>query len=389
LVERSILPRIIQHEYEIGALMTLGAKIKGEPLTFDVADPSIDTPSHIKKAMIEALCRPDATHYTRIRGLPEFVTSVSEFYHRFGVQVDPNDEVLATAGSGEGLYIVFASMIAPKDEFILPNPTFPTYFALLDILGGVAKSVPTKADFHLDTDAIRKEVTRKTKAIVLCNPNNPTGAVYDKPELKEVLEIAEENDLIIISDENYCQLIYDDKEYHTIASLPNAMERTIVVSGLSKAYAMTGWRLGFVIAKKEFTELFEKLAFEITGSVNTAVQYAGAEALRTKNNIIAEIVNQYDRKRELTVRLLKEAGLRCHMPEGGFEAFPQIPTGFKDSMEFAKFLVERVGVLVKPGRFFGPEGRKHFRVVYCKDEKVIEEGLKRIKEALASPLGKQ
>ncbi|MDA4128839.1 MAG: pyridoxal phosphate-dependent aminotransferase [Thaumarchaeota archaeon] len=383
-VQDFILPRLRDHDYEIATIRTLQAKIKSEPLNFATADPVIDTPPHIKKAMIEALRRPDASHYARIRGLPEFVTAVSEFYRRFDVRVDPMSQIVVTNGAGEALYIVFASITAPGDEFILPNPTFPNYASILELQGGKPRFVPVRTDFHLDPEAIRKGVTRRTKAIVICTPNNPTGAVYDRSELEEVLEIARGNNLLLISDESYSQVTYDGKEHVSIASLRKAMERTIVVNGLSKAYAMTGWRLGYIIARSELTEQFEKLAFEIRGSVNTAVQYAGIAALRTPKTIIDRIVRGYDRRRRLAVQLLREAGLECHIPEGGFETFPKIPSNFKNSMDFAGFLAERASVLVKPGNYFGPQGKSNFRLVFCKDEDTIVEGIKRIKEAIGS-----
>ena len=383
-VEDFILPRLRKHDYEIGAMRSLRAKIKSEPLNFSTADPTIDTPAHIKRAMVEALRRPDAAHYTRIRGLPDFVNAVSEFYGKFDVQVDPMAEVVATGGVGEALYIVFAAIIAPRDEFILPNPTFPNYASILELQGGIPRFVPVRPDFHLDPEAISEAVTDRTKAIVICTPNNPTGAVYDRRELEEVSAIARDNNLLVISDESYSQVTYDGKKHVSTASLRKAMERTIVVNGLSKVYAMTGWRLGYIIARRELTEQFEKLAFEIRGSVNTAVQYAGIAALRTPQKIIDSIVRGYDRRRRLTIRLLRDAGFECHIPEGGFEAFPRIPNGFKDSMDFARFLAERAGVLVKPGSYFGPKGKSNFRVVFCKDENTIVEGLKKIKETMGS-----
>ncbi len=381
--QQIILPRVREHEYEIDTLMGLGARAKGDLISFDVADPSSDTPAHVKKAMVEALKRSDATHYSRIRGLPEFVESVSNFYHsKFGLKINAQGEVLATVGSGEALYIAFASTVSPGDEFILPNPTFPNYSSLLHLLGGIPKFVPVKEDFHLDADAISDAITNKTRAIVLCTPNNPTGAVYDRRELKKVLEIAEEKNLFVLSDENYSRVTYDGRRHFTIASLPNAMERTIVVNGLSKVYAMTGWRLGYLIARSDLIEQFEKIAYEIHGSVNTAVQYAGAAALRSPKRLIDGIVRQYDRRRRLMVELLKDAGLDCHYPEGGFEAFPKIPDWFNDSMEFTKFLVDKARVLVKPGIYFGPAGEKHVRLVYCGTEELIAKGLRRMKKAL-------
>jgi aminotransferase len=381
--DKFISRRILKHVYEIGELQNLASKTKRKLIALDVADPSNETPEHIKKAMIRALARPGATHYTRIRGLPEFVQSVSEFYSsHFGLDVDPMNEVLATVGSGEALYIVFSSLITPGDEFILPNPTFPTYASLVALSGGVSKFVPTDENYHLDTGAIQKAVTNRTKAIVLCTPTNPTGTVFDKKELEEVLRIAEQEDLVIISDENYSQVTYDGKKHLSIASLPGAKKRTIVVNGLSKVYAMTGWRLGYAIAPEAFISQFEKVAYEIRGSVNTAVQYAGGAALQSPKRVISEIVRGYNVKRKLVVNGLREAGFSCRMPEGGFEAFPRIPDRFRGSIDFTKFLVENAGVLVKPGIYFGPAGDKNFRVVYCKDADVLEEALERMSEIM-------
>ncbi len=383
IVDKFISQRIIKHAYEIGELQHLASKTKKKLISLDVADPSNETPGHVKRAMIRALSRPDATHYTRIRGLPQFVQSVSEFYSRhFDLEVDPMNEVLATAGSGEGLYIVFASLITAGDEFILPNPTFPTYASLVKLNGGVSKFVQVDENFHLDVDAIQKAVTNRTKAIVLCTPNNPTGAVYTRKELEQVLRIAEENDLVIISDENYSQVTYDGKKHLSIASLPNASKRTIVVNGLSKVYAMTGWRLGYLIAPAEFIAQFEKIGYEIRGSVNTAVQYAGMAALESSKGVISEIVRGYDKKRKLVVNGLREEGFSCHMPEGGFEAFPRIPEKFSGSENFTEFLVENAGVLVKPGIYFGPAGDRNFRLVYCKEQEVLEEALQRMSEIM-------
>lgn len=353
------------------------------PIGFEVADPELDTPAHIKRAMIDALrTKIDATHYTRIRALLEFARSVSDYYKKFGVSSNPADEVLATVGSGEGLYIVFAAIVSPGDEFILPNPTFPNYASLLDILGGTSKFVPLKDDFHLDIDAISNSISKKTKAIVLCTPSNPTGAVYTRNELGSILKIANEKNLLVISDENYCEIVYDGKKHETIGSMKGAKERVIIVNGLSKAFAMTGWRLGYLVANKELVAQFEKLAFEIRGSVNTAVQYAGARALEGGIGWMTKRLKGYERKRNLTVDLLREMGIECHKPEGGFEVFPRVPNRFKGSIEFTKFLANRAQVLVKPGVYFGPSGDRNFRMVYCKPDETIVEGLNRIRKAM-------
>ena len=276
---RILRPGLIEQDYEIAALEALGARSARPVLGFDIADPSDRTPAHILAAMTAALSRPDATHYTRIRGLPAFVEGVADLYARFGVEVDPYDQVLATTSSQEGLFIAFFALMVPGAEFIVPNPTFPAYPSLLQLLGGRARFVASRPDFHLDVDAIERAVTKATRAIVLCTPNNPTGAVYHRDELAAVLQLAERHALVVISDESYNQIVYDGREHCTIASLPGALERTIVVSGLSKVYAMTGWRLGYVIARADLIAQLEKVAYEIRGSVNTAVQHAGRAAL--------------------------------------------------------------------------------------------------------------
>ena len=378
-----IIPSILKHQYEIGDLAKLGEKAGSKLIGLDVADPYIDTPKYIKEAMKRALSKRDSTHYTRIRGLPDFVESVAEFYgSKFNLKVDPMDQVLSTTGSGEGLYIIFSSITAEGDEFIVPNPTFPTYASLIKLHGGVTRYVPLKEDFHLDIRAIEDAVTNRTKAIVLCTPNNPTGAVYSERELSEVLKIANQRNLLVISDENYSQVTYDGKKHVSIASLPGGLDNTIVVNGLSKVFAMTGWRLGYVIARSDFIEHFEKLAYEIRGSVNTAVQYAGAKALESSAQVVKRIVREYDKNRHLVFDLLNEAGFKCHLPEGGFEAFPKIPDSFTDSQKFTEFMVEKTGVLIKPGIYFGPDGKMNFRLVYCRDRKVLRQAIKKMSGAM-------
>ncbi len=368
----------------MGALSVVAATGNRRLLRFDIADPDFQTPAEIRHELARALERPDASHYARIRGLPAFTKAVASFYRReFGVDADGMDEVLSTVGSGEGLFIVLSSMVGPGDEFILPNPTFPNYASLLHLFGGVARFVTTGADFHLDVAAIERAVTRRTKGVIICTPNNPTGAVYTREELALLLQLCDAHNLIIIADESYSQLTYDGRRHCSIASLRGARARTIVVNGLSKAYAMTGWRLGYVMARPDFIEQFEKIGYEIHGAVNTAVQYAGVVALRQSRRLTGAWLAQYESKRELMVEGLRKAGVSCHRPEGGFEVFPQVPAGFAGSMAFAKHLVREAGVLTKPGLYFGPDGDRHCRLVYCRDDRVIREGLRRIERALA------
>ena len=376
--------RVRDHSYAVGALSGLARRLGGSFVGLDIAEPDLPTPRPVVRAMVRALReRPEATHYTRIRALPEFAEAVSAYLAReFGVPVDPETQVLATVGSGEGLYITFSAIVEPGDELLLPNPTFSNYAAILQLLGGRPRFVPTDERFHLDLGAVEAGVGRRTKAIVLCHPNNPTGAVYEARELEGILGIAERHRLLVLSDENYAPLVYDGRPFRSFAALSGAAERTILVSGLSKAHAMTGWRLGYVVAAPELSDQFEKVAFEIRGSVNTAVQWAGAAALGLPRSYLDGVRRHYDAHRHLVVNGLREAGLDVPLPEAGFEVFPRVPNGFADGSAWTEHLARTARVLVKPGAYFGPAGRDRVRLVYSVSRPTREEALSRLGRAL-------
>jgi aminotransferase len=387
--ERVIVPRVLCHEYGLGELEAIARSAGPRVLRFDIADPSFDTPVVIRRALVRALGRPDATHYSRIRGLEPFVRAVAGFYRsHFEAGVDPMHEVMSTVGSGEALFIVFSSIVSPGDEFILPNPTFPNYASLLALFGGRPRFAPTTGEFHLDLGSVERAITARTRGVVICTPNNPTGACYTREELARLLELCEAHDLIVIADESYSQVTYDGRAHVTIASLPGALRRAIVVNGLSKSFAMTGWRLGYIIARADLVEQFEKVGYEIHGCVNTAVQYAGVVALRRARHLTSGLVAKYSAKRAILVDGLVRAGLSCHLPEGGFEAFPQIPSRFVGSMAFVRFLAREAGVLAKPGSYFGPDGDRHVRLVYCREDRQLRAGVGRIARALRRPAGR-
>ncbi|MGI0072115.1 MAG: pyridoxal phosphate-dependent aminotransferase [Thermoplasmata archaeon] len=383
-IERLVRARIRHHDYAISVLAGLARRRPGGVIGLDIAEPDLEIAPVVKRALVHAIRRiPGANRYSRIRGLPAFVRAVAKYYDRhFRVRVDAESQVLATVGSGEGLFVAFSALVDPGEELLLPNPTFANYEPILDILGGRARFVPTDPTFHLDLEAIERGVRRRTKGIVICHPNNPTGALYSRPELEGLLGIAERHGLMILSDENYAPLVYDGRPYHSMGSLSGARERTIIVSGLSKAHAMTGWRLGYVIAAPPLIEQFEKVAFEIRGSVNTAVQYAGAVALAQPRSTLTAVARHYDAHRHLLVNGLEAAGIPTPLPQGGFEVFPAVPKGYGDGRKFTEFLVDRAGVLAKPGEYFGPAGRRRFRLVFCVPRSAIEEGVRRIHRAL-------
>jgi aspartate aminotransferase len=374
-------------EYEIEFLENLVTEYKinmNELIRLDIADPYIDTPLEIKYILLDAIYnKPDATHYTGIRGLPKFLESVSKFYKEYySINVNPYENVLVTAGSSAGIYIVLSSLIESNDEVIIPNPTFPNYSNIIKLLNGKPVFVPLTEDYHLDIDIIRKNISERTKAIIICNPNNPTGTVYTQKELEELMNLAKEYDLIIISDEVYSTLIYDNIPYISLAKLDKELSNTIIINSLSKTFAMTGWRLGYVIANEELIKNFEKLAFEIQGSVNTAVQYAGAYANENWKILYYPIRTVFAKLRDFTVRRLREIGIRFITPQAGFEMFPFLPEGFNDSIEFTKYLLAKANVLVKPGIFFGPNGDKNFRIVFCRSQEELENAFNRIEKII-------
>lgn len=354
-------------------------RIPGNPMILAIADPNVLAEGRTARILAEVVrSRPEVNHYARSRGLLEFVQSVADFYSQYHVKIEPEQQVLVTNGSNEAIFIALFGSATPGAEFILPNPTYADVAWFLKMLGTIARYVPLKQDYHLDLPAIRRAITNRTKGIFLCNPNNPNGAVYTKDELRGVLEIAREKNVMIICDENFCKFTYDGRKHVSICSLPDAFENVILINGLSKVFGLTGWRLGYLVANQELVAHLQKVASCMGGAVNTAIQYAGSKIMRTPIQVIERMVGQYERSRNLLVKLLREQGIDCPLPEGTFMVFPRVPDSFRTSESFVEFLHQRAGVMVNPGSIWGPRGKRNFRLVYGASEDEIKTALGRI-----------
>lgn len=326
-------------------------EVKGT-LTLLGGDPDFETPKHIRDAALKAL-EEGRTHYPPTPGIPELREALAEYHSKYGIDWKPS-EVTVTAGSALALYASLAGTLNPGEEVILFEPFYFTYSALLKYLRVKKIPVPLVEEkgYRLDFEELKESVTQKTKMIILCTPNNPTGTVFTKEEIAGIAELAEDNDLLILSDEVYNELIWDGREHHSIASLPGMKERTIVCMSFSKTFAMTGWRLGYFIADEQITTCLasQPIGFRPT----TFIQLAGLEAIRGPWEPVKEMAKEYDRRRRYIVPRLNEIdGIQCQMPEGAFYVFPNIKDIGQKSIEFCEGLLTEQKVAVVPGIAFG------------------------------------
>jgi len=298
---------------------------------------------------------------------------------RYGVSYHPEHEIIITTGSSEGLDLALRSIINPGDEIIIPDPCYVAYPADIILAGGVPIFVPTNEEnnFVIRTTDIQARITKQTKAILIGYPANPTGAVMPKEEADAIATLAKKYDLLVISDEIYARLVYG-AEHICFPSLPGMKERTILISGFSKSYAMTGWRIGYVAAERRFTQALTKIHQYTMLSAPTMAQMAGIEALRNGEIEIERMVQEYNRRRRLMVKRLNEIGLSCFEPRGAFYAFPSIKATGMNSEEFAERLLVEEEVAVVPGTAFGPCGEGFVRCCYATSLPDIEEALRRM-----------
>ena len=346
----------------------------------DMGEPDFDTPAHIKEAAIRAI-KEGYTHYTSSRGILELREAIAEDLERRRIYADPNDEVLVTPGAKHAIYCACLSTLDPGDEVLVLSPTWPTHFQCVEIAEARAIEVSCGEDFSLNEEELKAKVTDKTKMILVGSPNNPTGGVLSREDIKTIVDVAADNDLLILSDEVYDRLVYEDFKPVSPASLENGRERTIVINGFSKAYAMTGWRLGYACASKDIIESMTRIQQSTTTCPVSFVQKAGIAALRGPQNQVEEMIKQYDRRRRFIVeRLNKIEGVKCARPKGAFYVFPDISSLKISSSEFCLRLLEETGVSTTPGSVFGESGEGHIRISYASDTQTISEGIKRMEE---------
>ncbi len=378
-VARDIKPSGIRKFFDLVLTM------EGDVISLGVGEPDFDTPWSISKAAVTSIEK-GMTMYTSNRGLPELCGLLSEdFKNRYGVEYDPKSEIIFTTGVSEGLDIAMRAVVNPGDEVLVVDPCFVSYQPEVYLAGGVPKALPCRAEdqFKITPESLMEHITPKTKVLMMNFPNNPTGGVMDKDDLKAISDIIIDHDLLVISDEVYSELSYDLKHTAT-ASIDGLFERTITLNGFSKAYAMTGWRLGYLCAPKEICDAALKIHQYAMMSAPTASQFAAIEALKSGEEAKDEMVAEYRIRRNLFVKGLNDIGLSCHLPQGAFYAFPSIEsTGLSDE-EFAERLLKEQQVAVVPGSAFGESGKGHIRTCYAIDRPRLTEAVRRIGEFVES-----
>lgn len=348
-------------------------------ISLGVGEPDFATPAPVAEAAFNAVYK-KPIGYTANSGLLELREAIAEHLAKlYAVAFDPKSEILVTVGVSEALKCVFSAICNDGDEIICPQPCFVAYEPEIIFAGGVPVPVECSADNNFEPLAadIRVAVTDKTKAIFLGFPNNPTGAVLSKETALEIVKIAEENDLLIISDEIYDRLVYGI-DHVCFSALPDAKERTILLGGFSKDYAMTGWRVGYICANPELLAAFSKIHQYAVMSAPTISQYAALAALQIGEPFVLEMHAEYNRRRQLVVKTLNEIGLTCFEPKGAFYAFPSVEKTGLTGDEFAERLLLEEQIAVVPGSAFGIGGKSHIRLAYCKSYEQIEIALERI-----------
>ena len=352
-------------------------------ISLGVGEPDFVTPGHIRQAGIRSI-ELGHTRYTSNYGMLELREELAAMLHRrYGLTYDPKSELLVTVGVSEGVDLAMRTIIDPGDEVISPDPGYVAYEADVIFAGGVPVTVPTyaKYEFAVRASEIASAITPRTKMILIGNPNNPTGAVIPQAELEGIAKLAIEHDLIVAIDEVYSRLVYDH-EHRSIASLPGMRERTILLDGFSKAYAMTGWRIGYVAAPAPILEAMLKIHQYAIMCAGTAPQEAALEALRHGEDDILMMHEAYARRRRMFVDGLNRIGLPCCEPRGAFYAFPYIGVLGLTDEEFAEKLLFEEHVAVVPGSAFGSAGAGYVRCAYCAAFDQLEEALVRMERFL-------
>ena len=348
-------------------------------ISLGVGEPDFITPWSVREAAILSL-EQGYTSYTANAGLMELREEIAGYMQKsFGVCYSPRSEIIVTVGASQALDIALRAILDPGDEVIVVEPSFVSYVPLVSLAGGVPVQVQTLKEngFKILPEQLEKVITDRTKAIILCSPNNPTGTMLSGSELEAIAQIAEKYDLLVLSDEIYAELAYDG-EYTSFAAISGMKKRTILISGFSKGFAMTGWRLGFVCAPEAISQAMLKIHQYAMMCAPTMAQFAALEALKTGRSDVEDMKKSYRRRRNYFVQSLNELGLTCHVPGGAFYAFPSIESTGLSSEEFAEKLLLEEKVAVVPGNIFGESGEGHVRCSYATSMELLQEAIKRI-----------
>ena len=355
-----------------------------DAISLGVGEPDFGTQWTVSDAAIYSL-RQSRTHYTANAGLIELREAVCDYVRaRFGVSYDPKNEIFMTVGASEGIDVALRVLLEPGDEVLLPDPSYVSYSPGVIFAGGVPVPIVTREEdeFRLTPGALKSAITPRTKALILPYPNNPTGAVMDRRDLEAIADVLRGTNIIVIADEIYAELTYGGLKHTSFAAIDGMRERTILLNGFSKAFAMTGWRMGYVCAPKELIKIMLKVHQYTIMCAPTAGQYAALEALRsgadTNYAYVAEMVRAYDRRRRIMLDAYEKMGLHCFEPRGAFYTFPCIRSTGLTSQEFAERLLREEKVACVPGTAFGESGEGFVRCSYATATDKVAEAMARM-----------
>ncbi len=371
-------PSGIRKFFDIAATMK-------DVISLGIGEPDFDSPKPIIQAGIKSL-NDNQTHYTSNKGILPLRRAINEHLQKmYGVGYDPEEEIVATVGGSEALLLAIQALLDPGDEVLLPTPCFVSYQGVILLAGGVSVEVPSRMEnnFVPDPKELEKAITPRTKAILLNFPSNPTGAVADRETMIEIGKLAEKHDLIVISDEIYDRLVYG-VQHVCFAALPGMRERTILIGGFSKDYAMTGWRIGFVCAPREILDGIARIHQYVIMTAPTMAQFGALEGLTSCEDFVQNMLKEYDRRRKLVVEGFNYIGLPTFEPRGAFYAFPKVDVTGMDDETFADRLLHDKHVAVVPGSAFGPGGEGFVRCSYATAYDQLEEALDRIHQFVKS-----
>ncbi len=373
----AIKPSGIRKFFDIAATMD-------DVISLGVGEPDFSTPWQIRKAGINSLER-GRTKYSANRGIELLREELSVYLNRkYNLKYNPKTEILVTVGGSEAIDCAIRALVSPGDEVIIPQPSYVCYEPITELAGGVPVIIETKAenDFKVTPEELKNAISDKTKLLILPYPCNPTGAIMERKDLEALAEILKNTNIAVLSDEIYSELTFGDESHISPAAIEGMKERTIVVNGFSKAFSMTGWRLGYACGPAEIMKEITKIHQYAIMCAPTTSQYAAIEALRNGDEAVEHMHREYDRRRRLIVNGFNELGLTCREPKGAFYAFPCIKSTGLSSEEFCEKLLESKKVAVVPGTAFGKGGEGFIRASYCYSPEHIIKALERIREFL-------
>lgn len=349
-------------------------------ISLGVGEPDFVTPWNVIEASYHSL-EQGYTSYTANAGLFELRQEISKFLHvQYQLEYNPENQVLVTVGASQAIDVALRAILNPGDEVIVVEPSFVSYVPTVRLAGGVPVTVDATEEyaFKIQAEQLEVAITSRTKALMICSPNNPTGAVLSKKEMEEIAKVAEEHDLIVISDEIYADLTYDET-FTSFAAITGMAKRTILISGFSKAFAMTGWRLGYATGPKQIIAAMTKIHQYTIMCAPTMAQHGALEALRNGRSSVLEMKTSYRQRRNFVVKSLQDMGLSCHLPGGAFYVFPSVTSTGLSSEDFAEGLLEEQQVAVVPGAVFGDSGEGYIRCSYATSMKQLDKAMKRMR----------